>query len=409
VIQTITNANRPRFQDVVDDARAVTQCPLVNFNTFDPISKTVSLLVISGLEGYQHAIERMQAVDPSFDPRRVSVSAATNHWTAPTYFQAQIVDVSWRQLTEGILDERLVVIAEAIAGLKRAMLYPIVVRHHVVASLCFHRESAFSSEDQRVFQTFARQAALTWENAYLLAESRQSRLMSTAGEERLRREIAELLHSRVQSKLLVVWHRLGDVLKLIETDPESASKLLVDLREELDGIRENDVREASHLLHPSIIRVGLIAAIRSLARRFEDYYRLSLDLNQQVVTMDDPLQNAIPEPARLVAYRVIEEALSNAYKHGHARLVEVSLAIYDADRLVIVVLDDGVGFDQATMKRGLGLTSIADRVEQFGGDWEITGRPGVGTTLRAEFRFASTADGGSDPLDNNRLSPLSWT
>jgi signal transduction histidine kinase len=103
--------------------------------------------------------------------------------------------------------------------------------------------------------------------------------------------------------------------------------------------------------------------------------------------MDDPLKNEIPEPARLIAYRVIEEALSNAFRHGHARLVELTLAVHEGNRLEIVVRDDGVGFDQMSMKRGLGITSIADRIEQIDGEWEIAGRPGEGTTLRAEFHF----------------------
>src|SRR5437764_12653860 len=110
-------------------------------------------------------------------------------------------------------------------------------------------------------------------------ESRQARQQSIAAEERLRREISELLHSRVQSKLLVVWHRLGDALKLIESDPTSAAVLVREVRDEVDRIREKEVRQASHLLHPSIIRVGLVPAVRSLATRYEDYYRIVLDID----------------------------------------------------------------------------------------------------------------------------------
>jgi signal transduction histidine kinase len=387
VLETVTYLNRAKYQGIVDNARTVTRCPLVNFNTFDANTKTIRVIVIAGLPGFERSIKHMRALIPEFDPLQVIAHADANQLTAPTYLQAEVVEVSWRQLTDGVLDERLAAIAERGCGLKRAILYPIVVRGAVVASLCFHREEAFSASDRNVFESFVEQAALTLENAYLLAESRQSRQITTAGEERLRREIAELLHSQVQSKLLVVWHRLGDVLRMIESEPQRAAILLTELRVELDRIREDEVREASHLLHPSIIRVGLIAAVRSLARRFEDYYRLSLDLNPRVIAMDDPLQNEIPEPARLIAYRVIEEALSNAFRHGHARLVELTLAVHDGNRLEIVVRDDGTGFDPATMQRGLGITSIADRIEQVDGEWTITGRPGEGTVLRAEFRF----------------------
>ncbi|MEP7071761.1 MAG: hypothetical protein ABI839_05205, partial [Verrucomicrobiota bacterium] len=56
----------------------------------------------------------------------------------------------------------------------------------------------------------------------------------------------------------------------------------------------------------------MIPAVRSLAIRFEDYFRVTLDLDPAMLALDSPLKNNIPEAVRLAAYRVIEEALPRA-------------------------------------------------------------------------------------------------
>ena len=100
-------------------------------------------------------------------------------------------------------------------------------------------------------------------------ELNRSRFRMASAEEGLRKEIAEMLHGKVQTSLLVAWHRLGECEGLLEKDPSEAKALLQEIREELDRIREREVREASHSLHPSVIRVGLLPAVRTLLESFE--------------------------------------------------------------------------------------------------------------------------------------------
>src|SRR5207237_8717540 len=116
----------------------------------------------------------------------------------------------------------------------------------------------------------------------------------------------------------------------------SAAALVRELRDEVDRIREKEVRQASHLLHPSIIRVGLVPAVRSLATRYEDYYRILLDIDPAVTELDHPSLNRTPPPVRLASYRVIEEALSNVQRHARAGLVEIAIELIEADCLEIV-------------------------------------------------------------------------
>ncbi|MBM3945320.1 MAG: hypothetical protein FJ317_07535, partial [SAR202 cluster bacterium] len=94
-------------------------------------------------------------------------------------------------------------------------------------------------------------------------ELQQSRQRIASAEEGLRKHIAETLHGKVQTSLLVAWHKMGESLTLMEQDPVQAKEMLTEVRSDLDRIREKEVREVSHTLHPSVIRVGLLPAVRT--------------------------------------------------------------------------------------------------------------------------------------------------
>jgi signal transduction histidine kinase len=98
----------------------------------------------------------------------------------------------------------------------------------------------------------------------------------------------------------------------------------------------------------------------------------------------------IPEPNKIVIYRVLQEAVNNALKHGNAETVSVSLKKTDG-RLTMCVVDDGCGFDmQAVSKNnealsGFGLDGMRDRADMAGGRLSIDSRPGEGTTVCLEL------------------------
>jgi signal transduction histidine kinase len=210
-------------------------------------------------------------------------------------------------------------------------------------------------------------------------ELARSRGMITEAEERLRRELSEVLHSRVQNQLLMVWYRLEDCQELLGRDPSAAARLIAEVREQVDQIREKDVRELSHRLHPSIIRAGLLPALETLA---EGMPRLDVAIvpDPDVEALDHAAHNGISETVRLTAYRVVEEALGNVAKHAQTTDVEVALRIVDGS-LAISVRDEGRGFDPHTLRVGLGLGSIAARVERMSGHWTISSLVGQGTSL----------------------------
>jgi len=91
----------------------------------------------------------------------------------------------------------------------------------------------------------------------------------------------------------------------------------------------------------------------------------------------------------LTMTRVVEEALTNIVKHSRARNVSIKLHLPDAHQLVLHVIDDGVGFDVATVQAeslGVGMRSMKVRLERVHGGLQIQSARGA-TTLRAFMRL----------------------
>jgi signal transduction histidine kinase len=137
------------------------------------------------------------------------------------------------------------------------------------------------------------------------------------------------------------------------------------------------LHELSHRLHPTRLRlIGLVAAID----------RLRLDLSRIGIAIDfthHDVPSTLPPDLMLCLFRIVQEALQNAIKHSKANEVSVCLS-GSSDQLTVTISDNGVGFDvEAAWSQGLGLVSIAERVEAIGGSLAIHSSPGAGARLIA--------------------------
>lgn len=85
-------------------------------------------------------------------------------------------------------------------------------------------------------------------------------------------------------------------------------------------------------------------------------------------------------------YGIAQESLNNVFKHAKAQTVTLSLQQTDS-AVVLEIVDDGVGFDPATLARkgGLGLRGMDERAAQIGGRLNVRSAPGQGTTIRVEI------------------------
>ena len=211
-----------------------------------------------------------------------------------------------------------------------------------------------------------------------------TRLLTAQDAERA--HLARELHDDIGQQVALLQIRLGAIIR--RTD---AGQLMDALRETSTSTTAlgKTVHDLSHRLHPAQLRlVGLTAALASLQ------HQLSCE-KVSVVFCHDKVPPSIPDDVALCMYRVAQEALSNALKHGRADRVSVALR-GEPSGLHMAIEDNGTGFDLLTASSGLGLVTMTERVEHVGGSIQVQSQVGRGTRLDVTIPCAVT---GPPPAD----------
>ena len=219
-------------------------------------------------------------------------------------------------------------------------------------------------------------------------ETRQRMIVAR---EKTLKEVANLLHAQVQSRLLVLQYWLKDCQDLLRDAPPAVVDRLDDARKVLGEIIDEDLRSITRHLYPSIIRVGLPSALNSLADRFQSMFELEIDVDNEVADMESSMSSGIKDDVRLALYRVVEEALTNVAKHSRADRVVVRLGIPSGREMELVIEDNGRGVDPQNVLPGLGLLSMTDYVEALGGHLEIQSVPDQGTKISVRVTIETEA------------------
>ena len=156
----------------------------------------------------------------------------------------------------------------------------------------------------------------------------------------------------------------------MDSDPEGARELVEQAHEEAKQALA-ELRNLARGIHPAVLTDrGLDAAVSALAARCP-----------VPVAVDVDLPHRAGPNAEAIAYFVVAEALTNVAKHSRATRAWLT-AEYQHDRLMVEVLDNGVG---GAYSGGLGLSGLRDRVRAIDGDFMVVSPPGTGTTLRVEL------------------------
>jgi signal transduction histidine kinase len=201
-----------------------------------------------------------------------------------------------------------------------------------------------------------------------------------------RRRLARELHDDVSQRLALVAVHL-DTMRI--SPPASGNDLIRELSvlyDETDLI-SSDIHQFSHDLHPAILeRLGLSSALRRYCAEFSTHRKIVAHMS---TTGEEPRLK--PETA-LAFFRIGQECLTNAAKHGGATGCRVSLS-YATNRLTLVVEDDGSGFDPESVQAqtGLGIQSMRERLRSIDGTLRIQSSVLSGTTVFAEARLAPAA------------------
>lgn len=197
----------------------------------------------------------------------------------------------------------------------------------------------------------------------------------------VRRRVADALHGTVQQQLVLLAADLRSTArKLSASNPQASEHAdLSRISDRLDEIRERDVRDLSHLLYPTGIDFGLAQACRVLLSRIPPCVEVIADIDESVLTADDPATGGIPLEFRLLAIRVVEEGVTNAVRHGEATELRISLRVDDDRELEILVEDNGRGPAKGAAMSGLRL--LTESVSLRGGSLGLSGLPSGGARL----------------------------
>jgi two-component system sensor histidine kinase NreB len=144
-----------------------------------------------------------------------------------------------------------------------------------------------------------------------------------------------------------------------------------------------DVRRLALELRPKALDdFGLVTALERLTTTFERQSGIVVDLEAGLSA-----QARLPTETETALYRIVQEALTNMLKHAAPRRASVLLTPKERT-LLLVVEDDGSGFDPATAGNGgLGLDGMRERVHLLDGTFKLESSPGSGTTLVIEVPF----------------------
>lgn len=217
----------------------------------------------------------------------------------------------------------------------------------------------------------------------LRTDQARTALSALASEElRVRRDVAEGLHGTAQQRLVMAVRELDEVTSAPADEiGERWRTVVAKVRDDLDDVRSTDLREMSRLLYPPHLDLGLVPAVRGVVRLVPATTSTKLTVAPEVQALEDPARLTTSEAERLLAVRVVEEALTNAVHHGAATSIAVHLGREDG-ALLVEVTDRGRGFDVAAAPAS-GLSRLDDRLRVCGGSLEVSSTPGVGTTVRA--------------------------
>ena len=201
-------------------------------------------------------------------------------------------------------------------------------------------------------------------------------LLSVREEERARisREVHdELGQSLTAVKMDLAWlagrlpRRNGQMLKRIRSTGQLADSII------------QSIRRISTELRPAVLDLGLAAAVEWQVQEFQT--RSGIQCTVRLLTREEVASNA-----STAMFRIFQETLTNVARHAKATRAEVVLQ-KQQDRLVLLIRDNGRGFDQAdpSLSNSLGLLGMRERAAILGGQVNISSAPGKGTTVRVQI------------------------
>jgi signal transduction histidine kinase len=273
--------------------------------------------------------------------------------------------------------------AQRALGARTAIVAPMAFKGRVVGFLMvFDRLGGrpFTADDERLLDAFAASAATAVATAQSAAEAALRRSLAASEAERSR--WARELHDETLQELAGLRVLLAGARR--SGDPD---RLQTAVDEALDIVTAGvaNLRALITDLRPAALDdLGLGAALESLAERASNQLDLDVDLEVDLAWERGQEPSRLADEVESVAYRLVQEALTNVSKHAGAEHAEVRVR-EGSEALEISIRDEGRGFAPGERSDGFGLLGMRERVALVHGALDVRSVPGEGTTLMARI------------------------
>ncbi len=261
---------------------------------------------------------------------------------------------------------------------------PVATHNRVLGTLSMlgHDPAQFRPEEVELLVSIGEQLGVVVDNARLRRTAEQLAVVQE------RNRLARELHDSVTQFLysLTLYAEAGRRV-VAAGKIEEATDYFVRVGETgQQALKE--MRLLVHKLRPSVLaQKGLVQALQHRLSAVEGRAGVKYQL---IAEGDLELSPNVEE----ALYHIAQEALNNALKHAMAKEIIIRLAKRDDDRIELEIIDDGRGFDVALAAEGdgLGLVSMHERADMFGGTLSVRSTPGEGTTVMACLKTRDAAE-----------------
>jgi signal transduction histidine kinase len=186
-----------------------------------------------------------------------------------------------------------------------------------------------------------------------------------------RRRIERNIHDGAQQQLVAIGVKAALARTLVTRDPDKAIEIIGQVCADAEAAVKS-LRDLTRGAYPPILAdEGLPAALAAKARAAP-----------LPVSLDAGGVGRLPKSVEIATYFCCTEAMQNAAKYAKASSIAVTLRL-QVGALAFSVVDDGEGFEPSTVRRGVGMRSMAERMESLGGSLDVRSTPGAGTTISA--------------------------
>lgn len=209
-----------------------------------------------------------------------------------------------------------------------------------------------------------------------IEEERNKRLLDiTYIQERAKKKIAMEIHDGLGQLLFGIKLKMNRLRKLIGENHQQ-STLIADIDKAIKNAIDES-RRVSRSLRPSVLDdFGIVAALEQLIEQERNNGNVKIDFKHNGIN-----NLILREQIQVAIYRILQEALSNAIRHGKAKKIIISLKLKN-EGLELKMSDDGIGFDMKEIEMGHGLVNMKERAEMLKGFFKPKSTPGKGTIIK---------------------------